>query len=103
MAYQEAQKKVDEWIQLHKIGYWKPHEILARIMEEVGEFAKEVNHDFGPKKRKINDTSNVKDELGDILFSLCCYANAHGISLDECFQTAMDKCYTRDKDRFEKK
>jgi len=37
MSLKELQDQVDEWVQQYKIGYWKPHEIFARLAEEAGE------------------------------------------------------------------
>jgi len=104
MGTKELQEEVDRWIKLHKAGYWKPHEMLARIVEETGELAREINHLFGPKKKKSTEELNdISNELGDIMFSLCCMANSLGISLEDSFKRAMEKCYTRDKNRFGKK
>jgi len=104
MGLEDIQKQVDEWVQEHKIGYWQPHEILARLTEEVGELAREINHLYGPKKKKENEnTKELSDELGDIMFTVCCLANSKEINLDESFQRAMNKCYERDNNRYEKK
>jgi len=104
MALREVQKEVDEWVNKHKIGYWKPHEILARLTEEVGELAREVNHIWGPKKKKTEEEmKELEDEIADVVFTLVCLANSQKIDLDEAFSRTMDKCYGRDKDRFEKK
>lgn len=98
------QKEVDDWIQLHKIGQWKPHEIMVRLMEETGELAREVNHIYGPKKKKSTEENQEMGlEIGDILFTLSCLANSLGIDLEKAFSKVMDKCYGRDKNRFEKK
>lgn len=95
---------VDGWAQQFKIPYWQPLEIMARLTEEVGELAREINHSFGPKKKKATeDKKEIGEEMADIIFTLSCMANSLGIDLDEGFQKAMDKCYGRDKDRFEKK
>jgi NTP pyrophosphatase (non-canonical NTP hydrolase) len=92
------QKRVDDWVQQYKVPYWQPLEIMARLTEEVGELARELNHRFGPKKKKdTEDTKEIEDELADILFTVSCMANS--LNLDR----VMDKCYGRDKDRFEKK
>lgn len=100
----KMQKQVDEWVTLHKIEYFKPLEILARITEEVGELARELNHRFGPKKKKETEAKKeIGDEIGDIIFALICLANSQGIDLDKSFKRVMDKCYGRDKDRYEKK
>lgn len=98
------QKQVDEWINQYKIGYFKPFEILARLVEETGELAREINHLFGPKKKKPSEeTQELGDEMADIIFTLACLANSLNIDLDNHFKRVMDKYYGRDKNRWEKK
>ncbi len=100
----DVQKRVDDWVKQYKIGYFKPLEIMARLTEEVGELAREVNHRFGPKKKKAEENDQeIGDEIADIIFTLTCLANSLNIDLDQHFDRVMDKCYGRDKDRFEKK
>ncbi len=98
------QKQVDDWVRQYKIGYFKPLEILARLTEEVGELAREINHRFGPKKKKSTEgTKEIGDEAADIIFTLACLANSLGIDLDKSFKRVMDKYQGRDKDRYERK
>ncbi len=100
----KIQKQVDKWVKQYKIGYFKPFEILARLIEEVGELAREINHSFGPKKKKATeDKKEIGDEIGDIIFTLTCLANSLRIDLDKSFKKVMDKVYKRDKDRWKKK
>jgi len=88
----------------YKIGYFKPLEIIARLAEEVGELAREVNHRFGPKKKKpAEETKEIGDEIADIIFTLACLGNSLNIDLDEHLKRVMDKLYSRDNDRFERK
>lgn len=76
--------------------------ITTRLMEQVGEFARLVNHLHGSKKkRQDEDTQDIELEIGDILFTLACYANSHDIDLDDAFQKSIDKVTKRDKDRFD--
>jgi len=104
MSMKGMQDDIDKWTGQFKPQYWNPHEILARLTEEVGELAREVNHIWGPKKKKSSeDIKELGDEIGDVIFTLCCLANSQGIDLDESWKRVMDKCYGRDKDRFEKK
>jgi len=104
MTLKEIQDQVDKWTNQFKTPYWKPHEIIVRLMEEVGEVTREVNHLYGPKKKKSDeDIKDLGEEIGDVIFDLCCLANSQGIDLDEAFKKVMDKCYGRDKDRYEKK
>lgn len=98
------QKEVGEYIGQYKDGYWPPHEILARLMEETGELAREVNHRFGfKKKRKDENTADIELEVGDILFTICCFANSLGLDLEDGFDKVMDKINKRDAGRWEKK
>ncbi|MFH0713096.1 MAG: nucleotide pyrophosphohydrolase [Candidatus Micrarchaeota archaeon] len=104
MSLRDVQEEVDKWASQFKIPYWTPHEQTLRLTEEVGELAREVNHRWGPKKKKsTEDLKELSEEMGDIIFTLACLANAQKIDLDESFKHAMDKCYGRDKDRYEKK
>lgn len=98
------QQQVEEWASQYKVKYWQPLEIMARLTEETGELAREVNHLWGPKKKKpTEETQELADEMADIIFTLACLANSQGINLDEAWQKMMDKLNQRDGDRFEKK
>ncbi|MBI2108633.1 MAG: nucleotide pyrophosphohydrolase [Parcubacteria group bacterium] len=100
----KIQKDIDDWVTQYKIGYWTPHEMLARLTEEVGELAREINHQYGPKKKKETEKQKeIGDEMADIIFTVGCFANALNIDLDKHFKRVMDKCYGRDKERFERK
>lgn len=100
----EYQKQVDNWITKDTSGYWKPLEILARLVEEVGELAREVNHRFGPKKKKeYEDNKELGDEIADIIMTLICLANSQGIDIDKHFKKMMQKLNSRDKDRWKGK
>lgn len=104
MSLKDIQKQVDKWVGQYKDSYWQPHEIFARLMEETGEVAREINHLYGPKKKKSDEkTGELGEEMADVIFTLCCLANSKGINLDKAFKKVMKKCYGRDKDRFEKK
>jgi NTP pyrophosphatase (non-canonical NTP hydrolase) len=104
MSLAKYQKNVDNWVNQYKIGYFKPLEILARLTEEVGELAREINHRFGPKKKKSSEKKQeIGDETADIIFTLICLANSLNIDLDKSFEKMMNKIKTRDKKRYEKK
>ncbi|CAM4217864.1 nucleotide pyrophosphohydrolase [Paenibacillus tarimensis] len=98
------QKEVDQYIGQFKEGYFSPLALMARLSEEVGELAREVNHQFGPKPKKPDEADNsIEMELGDILFILSCFANSLGISLTEAHDKVMNKFNTRDADRWTRK
>ncbi|MDO8647607.1 MAG: nucleotide pyrophosphohydrolase [Candidatus Diapherotrites archaeon] len=104
MGFKKAQKDVEEWVSQYTEGYWPPLAIISRLTEETGELAREVNHRFGPKKKKsTEENAEVADEIADVIFTLCCLANSQGIDLDEAWEKMMQKLRTRDDKRFEKK
>ncbi|MBS3060628.1 MAG: nucleotide pyrophosphohydrolase [DPANN group archaeon] len=104
MTLKHVQEQVDEWAQQFKTPYWQPLEIMARMTEEMGELAREINHRYGPKKKKPSEqTREVADELADLIVTITCMANSLGINLDECVDRTINKLHDRDTQRFEKK
>lgn len=99
----EMQREVDRYISQFKEGYFSPLSMMARMSEEVGELAREVNHQFGEKPKKPEEAENsIEMELGDILFIAICFANSLGIDLAEAHDKVMHKFNTRDADRWTK-
>lgn len=100
----QMQKEVDDYISQFKAGYFSPLANLARLTEEVGELSREINHQYGEKKKKDTEEENtIKAELGDNLFVLLCIANSLDIDMTESFNETLDKFNTRDHDRFERR
>ena len=88
-SIKELQQEVDAYISQFKEGYFSPLAMTARLTEELGELAREVNHYYG-------------EELGDLLFVLICFANSLNIDLEKAHDRVMEKFNTRDKDRWTK-
>jgi NTP pyrophosphatase (non-canonical NTP hydrolase) len=100
----DIQREVDAYISQFKEGYFSPLSMLARITEEVGELAREVNHRYGEKPKKKDEADNsIEMELGDILFIVICFANSLGIDLTETHHRVLDKFNTRDANRWTRK
>lgn len=100
----QIQREVDEYISQYKEGYFSPLALVARLAEEVGELAREVNHTYGEKPKKADEEQNsIELELGDILFILNCFANSLNIDLTEAHDKVMHKFNTRDANRWTKK
>ncbi|MEK8127370.1 nucleotide pyrophosphohydrolase [Paenibacillus filicis] len=99
----DLQDEVHAYISQFKEGYFSPLSMLARMSEEVGELAREVNHQFGEKPKKASEADNsIELELGDILFITICFANSLGIDLTEAHDKVMSKFQTRDANRWTK-
>ncbi len=77
---------------------------MARLSEEVGELAREINHYYGEKpKKETEQIKTVEEEIGDIMFVLACFGNSLHIDLAKAFATSMHKIETRDRDRWTRK
>jgi NTP pyrophosphatase (non-canonical NTP hydrolase) len=104
MQISEIQKQVDAYIGQFKEGYFPPLVNLARLTEEVGELARELNHRYGPKKKKADEPDgDVALELADILFVVIVLANQMDIDLEEAVRRTLTKYEVRDADRWERK
>lgn len=101
MTLAEAQGAVDAWVGQFREGYWPPLSNLARLVEEVGELARELNHRYGHKPKKADEPeADLALELGDILFVLLALANEQEIDMDDAFGRVLDKYRVRDADRW---
>src|SRR3989442_12901673 len=96
MSLREPQKTVDQGVGQFDQGYFPPLANVARLAEEVGELAREVNHQFGPKPKKADEEpGSMAMELADILFVVICMANSQHIDLDDAFAQIMPKAPSR--------
>ncbi|NLG63436.1 MAG: nucleotide pyrophosphohydrolase [Candidatus Cloacimonetes bacterium] len=101
VTLRDAQRAVDEWIGRFAEGYWPPLSNLARLIEEVGELARELNHRYGHKTKKPDEPEqDLALELADILFVLIAIANEQKIDLQAAFEQVLEKYRTRDADRW---
>ena len=101
MELSEAQARVDAWIGQFEEGYWPPLANLARLVEEVGELARELNHRHGPKRKKIDEAAqDLALEIGDVLFVLVALANEQKIDLTTAFERVLEKYRQRDAARW---
>ena len=101
ITLREAQQRVDAWISQFEEGYWPPLTNLARLIEEVGELAREMNHRFGHKTKKDDEPDqDLAIELADVLFVLLVIANEQEIELDVALERVLEKYRIRDADRW---
>jgi NTP pyrophosphatase (non-canonical NTP hydrolase) len=97
----EAQEAVDRYISQFADGYWPPLTNLARLVEEVGELARELNHRFGQKTKKPGEPEqDLALEIADILFVLIALANEQRIDLEVAFRRVLEKYDSRDAGRW---
>lgn len=101
MKISEAQQAVDAYVGQFKEGYWPPLSNLARLIEEVGELARELNHRYGHKPKRADEPEqDLGMELADIMFVLIAIANQQKIDLETAFAAVLEKYQVRDHDRW---
>lgn len=100
MTLQEAQKKVDDWINEFGVRYFNELTNMTMLTEEVGEVARIIARRYGEQSEKESDKDkDLGDEMADVLFVLICLANQTGIDLEESLRKNLEKKSSRDKDR----
>lgn len=103
-SLRDAQRRVGAWVSQFEEGYFHPLTNLARLAEEVGELAREINHQFGEKTKKSEEPEgDLGMEMADILFVLICMANREGLDLQVAFDQMMEKVEARDEHRWTRK
>jgi NTP pyrophosphatase (non-canonical NTP hydrolase) len=104
MTIQDAQIKVDQWIQEYGGGYFSELTNLGILTEEVGEMARWMVRKYGDQTPKASEQNvdmkeAIADEMTDILWVLICLANQMNIDLTQSLEKNIQKKITRDKDR----
>ena len=98
----QIQKEVDQWIQNYGVRYFNEMTNFTILTEEVGEMARYISRIYGEQSFKnpedeITAKNNLKDEMADVLFVLCCLANQMNIDLEDEKKENMQKKTQRDK------
>ena len=101
LTFRQSQKLVDRWVCEQGTDYWNPLAQLARLTEELGETARLVNHLYGEKpKRPDESEQDLGLELADLLYTIICLANSQGIDLQDSFERVLAKYRQRDAARY---
>src|SRR6056297_2017174 len=98
ITIEEAQEKVDKWIDEIGVRYFSELTNMAQLTEEVGEVARVISREYGEQSSK-EEQEDLADELADVLFVVICLANQTDIDLTKSFKENLEKKYTRDKER----
>ncbi len=100
LTVSDYQDLVDQWIKTLGVRYFSELTNLGILMEEVGEVARIMTRTYGDQSSKPgDDSSDLADELADVLFIVCCLANQTGVDLTRAIKKNLEKKTLRDKDR----
>ncbi len=101
ISLSDYQQKVDDWIKEYGVRYFSELTNTAILMEEVGELARLMARNYGDQsfKKGENESSQLADEMADVLWVLTCLANQTGVNLEEAVKANFEKKTTRDATR----
>lgn len=99
ITLEEAQQQVDSWIKTYGVRYFSELTNMTVLTEEVGELARVMARKYGDQSFKAGEKDNLREEMADIFWVLCCLANQTGVDLTEEFRKSMDKKTKRDATR----
>ena len=103
MTIEEAQKKIEKWIQTTGVRYFNELTNLGILMEEVGELSRLMVRKFGEQSFKENENEkDLADEMADVLWVLMCLANQTGVDLTSALEKNFEKKNVRDFERHKK-
>ena len=100
MTIEQAQQKVDQWVNEYGVRYFNELTNMAILTEEVGEVARVISRKYGEQSEKAADQNkDLGEELADVLFVLLCLANQTGIDLEKALEKNLVKKTERDNKR----
>lgn len=99
MTIEEAQEKVNQWIEKYGVRYFDELTNLAMLTEEVGELARVMSRKYGDQSFKETDSQDLEDELADVFFVLICIANQTDTNLTKALKDNLLKKTERDNNR----
>jgi NTP pyrophosphatase (non-canonical NTP hydrolase) len=79
-TFAQIEQKIDYIIEKSG-GYWSPSWLLAAITEELGEVSKELQLLEGLRPNKEGSKARLKEEIGDVLFTLICLARRTDVDI----------------------
>ena len=86
----KIQKRVKEFSEKNKIIH-KPEIHMLDLVSEIGEISKEILKSTNYGKNKLDSNLEIKNELGDALYSLIVLANSLDIDLEEALNIVLKK------------
>ena len=101
LTVRRMQETVDTWIRTVGVRYFDPMTNTAILAEETGEVARIMARRYGEQSFKPGEeeSTDLADELADLLWVTTAIANQCGIDLTEAFSRNLQKKTQRDSTR----
>jgi tetrapyrrole methylase family protein/MazG family protein len=87
--------KVDELI-ASLGGYWPDEWLIHPVIEELGEFSKELQIRVGLHRNKKSSNKKLQEEFGDLLFAVLALGKGLKINVEEAILQTIEKYHKRD-------
>ena len=78
-------------------GYWPKEWLIQPVIEELGEFAKELQIDAGLYPNKNTTEEKMTEEYGDLFFSVIALGRGLKIDIEQALFKTIKKYQTRKK------
>ncbi len=90
----EEQREAAEFVRVHGLETGAEVRFLD-LVSELGEFSKELLKSSEYGRRPITATEEMKEEMGDCIFSLLCLCNSLHLDAEEALKAALEKYQRR--------
>ena len=87
-------KEVDDLIESLG-GYWSKEWLIVPVMEELGEFSKELQISAGLHPMKKTSPEKLADEYGDLLFAVIALGRGLHIDVEQALRGTIKKYSSR--------
>ncbi|TET28048.1 MAG: hypothetical protein E3J70_10675 [Candidatus Heimdallarchaeota archaeon] len=78
-------------------GYWSKEWLLQPVIEELGEFSKELQIDAGLHPGKSTTKEKLEEEFGDLFFAVIALGRGLEIDIEKALMLSIRKHQTRRK------
>jgi len=78
-------------------GYWSKEWLLQPVMEELGEFSKELQIAAGLHPGKTTNQEKLEEEFGDLLFAVLALGRGLELDVENAIMRTISKYQIRDK------
>ncbi|MBD3192343.1 MAG: hypothetical protein GF308_17020 [Candidatus Heimdallarchaeota archaeon] len=77
-------------------GYWSKEWLIYPVMEELGEFSKELQIAEGLHPEKTTSKEKMEEEFGDLLFAVLALGRGLNVDIEQAIIKSIKKFQTRD-------
>jgi len=78
-------------------GYWSEEWLIQPVIEELGEFSKELQIKAGLHPLKHTSLEKIEEEFGDLLFAVLAMGRGLNINIEHALMTSIKKYDKRSK------